>query len=461
VGRRDFGSAVIRSGGGSPLAPPFVPSGGGPTPPLYYVDINSIGGPASDSHLGTSITAPWLTLAHAGATVTAGTILIRAGTYTGTGQTIDTSLNTVNSGTSSAPITWSAYPGNLPASLTPGPRSGAEVVIIQPPGSGGIAVYTPNTAAPGYLIFEDLIIDMSNQTVADISGGAQGIYFAGGSNYNQLIHLEVRNNGATGLQFNTGNGGSNYNHVLYCSFHDNGLDASQANAGYGSYSFTQYTTFQGNTFYSNHGYGMQLRGANNTIIDNFFHHNVVNAGGAGVGGQTGGGFNVIASGDPTADNNFMANNISYRNGYVLATGVAPSGTGATGLLIYSNENNVGCYFNTVYGNNGDGISAQYYDYTAPPIIESNISYGNAGNQIIDYGGINVGTGAPETPNAVISHNTTVNPLFVNPTATPPNLELQSGSPAIGAGLAVSSVLVDILGVTRASPPTCGAYEYPT
>jgi hypothetical protein len=43
--------------------------------------------------------------------------------------------------------------------------------------------------------------------------------------------------------------------------------------------------------------------------------------------------------------------------------------------------------------------------------------------------------------------------------TTPDFHLQSGSPAIGAGMQLSEVTVDADGKVRPNPPSIGAYEY--
>ena len=80
--------------------------------------------------------------------------------------------------------------------------------------------------APSYLIFEDFIIDGLNNPYSDQAGGrgVPLVYTSGGASFNQFMHLEIRNNGGTGLGFSPNNGASNYNQVLYNLFHDNGTD---------------------------------------------------------------------------------------------------------------------------------------------------------------------------------------------------------------------------------------------
>src|ERR1700730_10841730 len=252
-----------------------------------YVPTNG-----SDASPG-SLASPWLTIAHAVAQLNPGdTLLIRGGTYNGWSNTIDTTLYAINSGTSTSPITISAYPGGLASSTVPGPRANAEVVTIRPPGpvTFAIGLTLPAGSAPSYITFEDLIIDGVNNPSSDQAGGGGRalIYTSGGGCFNQFIHLEVKNNGGDGLMFSSNNGAAHSNQVLYNIFHDNGLDPTFANAGYGVYAESDGNLFQGNNFFSNHGYGMQMRGANNIVRNNRFSNNVVNSGG-GVGGSGGGG----------------------------------------------------------------------------------------------------------------------------------------------------------------------------
>src|SRR5580704_10815930 len=111
------------------VAMSFVRVASAQTANVFYVS------PVGRDGAAGTITDPWQTLAYAVAQLVAGdTLYIRGGTYTGAMNTIDTTLYPINSGTAAAPITISAYPGGLAASTVPGPRAGAEVVIIQSPG---------------------------------------------------------------------------------------------------------------------------------------------------------------------------------------------------------------------------------------------------------------------------------------------------------------------------------------
>jgi uncharacterized repeat protein (TIGR02059 family) len=110
---------------------------------------------------------------------------------------------------------------------------------------------------------------------------------------------------------------------------------------------------------------------------------------------------------------------------------------------FSIRNNIVENFDTapVYGLGGSGISVDYLS------IENNIFYSNGNSNLPRYSGI--------TP----THNTTQNnltsdPLFVSSS----DFHLQSGSPAIGKGLAITGLTTDYVGSAVKSPPSIGAYE---
>ena len=126
----------------------------------------------SDSNSGT-ISSPWKTLAHGAAAMKAGyTLYVRGGTYTGQG-----SSNTMpmSSGTSSAPITIKAYPGETPIFDGTGGS-----------GSGYFVVFS-NTS---YVVFDGITITHYNFPIL--------MYHT--NNYITIQNCALRNNGTdTGL----------------------------------------------------------------------------------------------------------------------------------------------------------------------------------------------------------------------------------------------------------------------
>ena len=243
-----------------------------------------------------SATAPWQTLRHALAQLQAGdTLYLRGGVYTGPENTIDSQLGTVRSGTSfSNAITIAAAP--------------SEAVTIRPPDNfSGIRL---TSGAPAYLIFQDLVIDMVNQTTLG-GAGANGVFVDRGAHHIRFVRLEVENNSGNGFGFGRD---SRFNEVIACIVHNNG-NYPGINLGYGFYVSSSDNLFDGNEIHNNNGYGMHfydfdgpLNVARNVIRNNRIHGN-------GGGGGTNYGI-VVAWGD----GNVIHDNDIYDNrGGILVT----------------------------------------------------------------------------------------------------------------------------------------------
>ena len=327
------------------------------------------------------------------------TLYIHGGTYTGNYNGIDSQRFRIKSGTS-----WSS-------AITVAGYSGETVVLVPPDGLSGIRL---TTGAPAYLIFQDFIIDMSNQTTVG-GAGAPGVYLSSGANHNRFQRLEVKNNTANGFAFSHANANSPFNEVLNCSVHDNG--GPGINTGYGFYITVSDTLLDGNDVYNNAGYGFHLYGFagdtpynnRNVVRNNRIHNN-------GKNGGTNYGIVVAVGSD-----NQVYNNLIYGN--------------RGGVQVYTESQATGVYNNTIYANQPyDGISMQYY--SSAPTVRNNIVFGN-GTPIIDYGG----TGTP-----TVDHNLTSDPSFVNAAAA--DFHLKAGSAAQDTGIAVATVTTDFSGLPR-------------
>lgn len=113
---------------------------------VRYVDVDSIGGAASDSNAGTSPSAPWLTIKHAASVSPAGTdIQVRAGTYTETNVTFGNSGTYAGNALKYTRIR--AYPGETV--VWDGGFHGTESGTIKAP------IFT-ETGAHNYLSVEDI-----------------------------------------------------------------------------------------------------------------------------------------------------------------------------------------------------------------------------------------------------------------------------------------------------------------
>ena len=152
---------------------------------------------------------------------------------------------------------------------------------------------------------------------------------------------------------------------------------------------------------------------------------------------------------PFDDIGYVCDNVNILNNVLIAhSGTIPADYGiilpsigtSTNVTV---RNNIvqGFYSAPVYGHGNSGYTLDYLS------IENNIFYKNGNGNLPGYSSI--------TP----THNTTQNnltsdPLFVSSS----DFHLQSGSPAIGKGLAITGLTTDYVGSAVKSPPSIGAYE---
>lgn len=151
-----------------------------------------------------------------------------------------------------------------------------------------------------------------------------------------------------------------------------------------------------------------------------------------------------------ASNETIVNNtvVNSRYGIQLGSGDAPcSTTGCPGddyTVIYNNIV-VGQSLFGIYTTFGDGGSIGRHNQVA---------YNLAYNNNIDFSFSN--TNVTCSPGCMTGKD----PLFVNNTDTSSgNYQLQSGSPAIGAGTTTNAPSTDYVGNTRTPPITIGAYQF--
>lgn len=329
------------------------------------------------------------------------TLLIRGGTYV-EGMAHGVGGFRFISGTASAMTRYAAYPG--------------EQVIIKPPASypTSNSVYFPDNFA-GYVEIGGLTIDQ-----VDMSDKGYGIK---GHRNSRLIGNVIRNAGM-------GMSGGHNNQII------------------------------GNEIYNMTDYGIYTGPGENTLVACNRIHDT-------------GGFAIhhyqSSKTGKTANNWTYRNNVIYRSGrgYTHAlTGntlrTAPAVIIASGRnnkfynnIIYDSSSGISVNYgsidslianNTIYGNDKGGIMIWSGGGSRGTRVINNISYGNNGNQIQDNG-----TGT------VLQNNLTTNPNFVN--AAGRDFKLQSGSPAINAGVSLSEVPNDADGGTRGPAWDIGAYEF--
>jgi len=335
------------------------------------------------------------------------TLIVHAGIYP------EQISNTIPSGSQGAPTVVKGN-GN-PAQGT------GERAILKPPPLGG---YTSVVKLKGsYVVIDGLVLDGINNKNVVI--GLEGPN-------NTLQNSEIMNmgpiphdgNGAACVDFFGNSSTVRGNKVHDCQ---NSGDDPNGLSTHCLYIHSSNNVIDGNDIFNCGSHGIQqyngTGGSNNNVIRN---NRVHESGARGI---------LLSSGN----NNVAYNNIVYGNGFTKPGG----GKGALGCTDGMNNQ---FYNNTVYGNGTVAFRVGPYGANGT-VFRSNISYSNQGDFQTD--------GSSGT---VDDHNLlSTDPKFVN--ANGRDFHLQSGSPAINAGVAVSVVTTDYDGTTRANPPEIGAYEY--
>lgn len=202
---------------------------------------------------------------------------------------------------------------------------------------------------------------------------------------------------------------------------DSNQNASYAGSGIEYPAYSGRTLIANNVIYNNGSSGVEVfESAHVDIVNNSFYGN---------------------------DDNPYENEVTYGTG---PTSPPTRGEIALGDIVNgTNFSDTNVYNNVIYSLPG-GIPINLYVPCATCKIDYNLTYGGANV----YGGTATGIG---------THNISVDPLYVAPAATPlssVNLQLQAGSPAIGAGTSMLAPTTDINGKARPSANgyTMGAYS---
>jgi parallel beta-helix repeat protein len=269
-----------------------------------------------------------------------------------------------------------------------------------------------------YIIFDGLIL--ANSGALD-----QPFYLSNGANHVRAKNCEMRNGNFCGVVISKGStGGTNYNEIINCNIHHNGV---RAKYDHGIYILTDNNLVEGSEIHHNAAFGVHVYGDGSPANNNIVRNNKVYSNGVLAGTSFG---ILLASGS----NNVAYNNLVYDNGAGITTDLS-----STNAKIYNN---------TVYSNTREGYAGIVVGSGATgAVVKNNIVYQNAGAIT------NQGSGT------VSSNNLTANPIFLNPTAG--DFHLQSGSPAVDAGVPVTEVTVDYDLVPRpqGSNLDIGAFEY--
>ena len=400
---------------------------------VYYVSTAG-----NDNNAGT-VAAPFRTINRGKQVLKPGdTLYLHGGVYA------EQLTSGIPSGTSSAYITFAAYPGETPI-LRPSYVSGLDPRVL----------YLFNVS---YLVFDGLTFDGINKRqtppLPPAYGTGAGVikFDANADGSGQPHHIimknfEVLNGRESGIL-----GWGNEITFSHCKVHDNGMVDSYRSGRQGFYWNGNHTTIEFCDIYNNNGSGVifwdahtddQMPGGNsccnilrNSIIRD--HHM-----------QT------------------LNSNPDFSPGVMCATNLS-AGTSCDiyNNIIYNNDVGVyltynccfsgGIYNNTIYNNRhgqvgGTGQGIWFAIYGRGMVVKNNIIYKNEGPPVqIDN----------QSGGTIVSNNlTSGDPLFVNALAG--NFHLMAGSPAIGAGTNLSSMFLSDFELNP-RPSCCydvGAYQY--
>jgi hypothetical protein len=327
----------------------------------------------------------------------------------GDGTYAERITNTVPSGTAGAPTTIQAANRNA--------------AILRPSGSGYVVnIYSGKS----YITFDGLDVDAVNENAG--LGQDSGGYWIQAGTHNIIIKngtaQNARQGSYAGIILESTNG-----QVLNMDILNNGL-----------YPSATATT----------DHGIYVKGSNNVIDGNR------------ISGSSGYCIHQYANDGMSPNNNVYKNNIctgSKTRGVILSTG---SGAVFFNNVVYNNAwgvevsgPNTAVYNNTIYNNgyNSSGIGQQcvVLDGGSGQIIRNNICHQNKVNSIVNS----------SASSFTASNNLFVNPSFVD--AVRADFQLNSGSAAIDAAMAIPQVTNDLAGTLRpqGNGPDIGAFERPS
>ena len=402
----------------------------------YYVDQSHPN--ASDQNAGT-IDEPWRTITKANQSLVAGdTVYIKAGTYT-------SYIAPNSSGNSSNRITYRNY--------------GTDVVTIS---GTNYAVYLSGRS---YITVQGI----------NATNLPNFLYIINGSSHNIIAYSKFDQQNPPDWDASVINGNSQYNWIHHSQFSkggqctsggsDDGSVLDIGNEG-SSTDLTRYNLIEDSVFFHGGHHVMGLHAGYNTIRNNYFHneawsrsrgnrtlylngrdavtgHNVIEGNRFGYSARPCDADTVGNVAMSTPYNIFRFNKVYHSNAYALGTYSYSGYSNATANKIYNNT-----FFNSGYN-----ILSSYAGGSEDTAItfQHSSNTGNALKNNLYYANHQVYTGTSnQTFSNEFNGDTQGNPLFVNASTTPPadasdsslpNLDLQSGSPAIDSGGALTTVAV--------------------
>ena len=373
--------------------------------------------------------------------------------------------------TSGSPIAWVAYP-NETVTLTA--TGGAPTWSQGSSGAGGESQTAYIFRNIGYIVVSKLNLRFtgSSANLQSLIGGGCGARIVGND-----LSATVYTYGEIDYQ-----GGACVGEILGNTIHDSGANyGSTQNQSHSIYIDGPNNPFEvaWNYMYNNQKKGWEISNYQNCPRIGTIHDNLIIANSAGSDkGILADGAGDGMAGNPDTASTMYTNNVKVYNNILVNTGQNNNG-GDIQTVCGTNY----IYNNTVYGSGTESQGMiQETSYSCGPsggnevfYMANNILYGNVSGLYIS----NTNGSAPTWADFVVladniyygegngpTQDTTAinaNPQLVSPTTnTSGNWQLQSSSPAIGAGYNTNSVVSsDYVGLTRPTSPAVGAYEYAT
>jgi len=334
---------------------------------------------------------------------------------------VSTQGSDANPGTSAQPLRTITHAYSL---------AGPGVRILVMPG-----VYTDYTSGWGLHLGNSGTASSPIVLQSQVRGGAV-IDGQNAPDRNEAIYLDGSYNVIEGFEIRNGpNGGisiwGNSNQILYNEIHNNGNPASTSSNGHdGVYDdqstasniyIGNYVHDNGRTGGSNLDHGLYLCGKNEQVLNNVMVRN--DASGLQVAGYA------------TVSNLEVYNNVIAWNG-------------TSGIILWLDLSGVDIKNNVLYKNGHYGVGC-YAATGSGLVVDHNLFYGN-GSGNYDF------LGGSSTVSYTLGTVLASDPVFVNETSAGFDAHLGAGSPAIGAGLNLSSVFTtDMTGAARPAP---GAWD---
>lgn len=401
----------------------------------YYIDKNN---PiANDSNPGT-VAFPWRTITKANQTLVAGdTVYIKAGNYSA-------SIDPNNSGTSTNPITYRNYE--------------AEDVTIQN------SSYGINLNGNDYIIVQGI----------NFTGCTRNLYIQNSANYNVIAYCSFSLSSVNNWDSSVLNGNSQYNWIHHCQFSKGG-ECTSGGEDFGqvldigtdsSYTdLTRYNLIEDSVFFHGGHHLMGLYAGYNIVRNNYFHneewsrgrgnrtlymvgreavtgHNIIEGNRFGYAARPCDDYTVGCVSVSSHNNLFRHNKFYHNNAYSLGFyGYSGYSQGAYNK-VYSNTifNSGYNIYPTYEGGSEDTAVIFFLSTTTGNVLKNNLYFSN--HQA--HSGNTSGQTFVNNWNGDVQGN----PLFIDASVTPPldktdptlpNLDLQSTSPVIDSGGALTAV----------------------